>query len=247
MGPPKIKTLAILPLPSDAVLLPGITLRIPVENRPDIPALLSSVYTQAVTPKADASAISIGCVPLSSPLLSPDGQNLLDDGERKSRRRANTFDVSPAKATKEDLFTYGTVAKISGVQGRRPGELALIVEGVRRFRIDRVTQDRPYFEAEVTYHDEEGLYSRKENGEKLCGLLTMERYSYRAYGCYYCGTFRSTQTTFKRTPYLRPTVFASTQVIDEPFATASTSVGAVHIKKGYTRGGRISRLHDKCH
>lgn len=50
---------------------------------------------------------------------------------------------------------YGTVAKISGVQGRRAEDLSLIVEGIRRFRIDRFTQMRPFFEAEVAYLDEE--------------------------------------------------------------------------------------------
>lgn len=52
---------------------------------------------------------------------------------------------------------YGTVAKISGVQGRKADDLSLIVEGVRRFRIDRFTQMRPYFEAEAAYLDEEGM------------------------------------------------------------------------------------------
>jgi ATP-dependent Lon protease len=51
---------------------------------------------------------------------------------------------------------YGTVARISGVQGRRADDLSLIVEGIRRFRIDRFTQMRPFFEAEVAYLDEEG-------------------------------------------------------------------------------------------
>lgn len=156
MAPSNSKTLPIIPLAHGSTLLPGVTLRVPVANRPDIPALLSSIYTRASTPKPDATAISIGCVPLNSPFLSPDGQRFQDDKSPIILWALDKSDINPGKAERGDLFSYGTVAKISGVQGRRPGELALIVEGVRRFKIHNVTQDKPYFEAEVTYVDEDG-------------------------------------------------------------------------------------------
>ncbi|MCJ1378562.1 hypothetical protein MMC17_001661 [Xylographa soralifera] len=152
---PKHKLLPLIPLARDSVLLPGGTLRVPVQNRPDIPALLSSVYTRAATPKPDTSSISVGCVPLCSPLLSPEGQNLLEDAEIRVRKTAEHLATNPGRADEKDLFGYGTVAKISGVQGRRPGELALIVEGLRRFRVERITQFKPYMEAEVVYLDED--------------------------------------------------------------------------------------------
>lgn len=157
MGVSKPKALPIIALPKDSVLLPGITLRIPVANRTDIPALLSSVYTRSPTPKPDTSAIAIGCVPLKSPLLGDDGQQLLDDRDVESgNKRQASFDMNPSKANRDDLFNYGTMAKISGVTGRRPGELALMVEGVKRFRINKVTQERPFIEADVTYYSEDG-------------------------------------------------------------------------------------------
>ncbi|MCJ1415945.1 hypothetical protein MMC32_002280 [Xylographa parallela] len=152
---PKHKLLPLIPLARDSVLLPGVTLRVPVQNRPDIPALLSSVYTRAATPKADTTSISVGCVPLCSPLLSPEGQNLLEDAEIRVRKTAEHLATNPGRADEKDLFGYGTVAKISGVQGRRPGELALVVEGLRRFRIERFTQFKPYMEAEVVYLDDD--------------------------------------------------------------------------------------------
>ena len=158
MGQNKSLTLPILPLPKGSVLLPGITLRIPVANRTDIPALLTSVFTRDRHPRPNATAISIGCVPINSPLLRSDGQQLLEDGTPKKARRIDGDEVNPGDADHRDLFMYGTVAKISGVQGRRADDLSLIVEGVRRFRIDRFTQMRPYFEAEVAYLDEEGMY-----------------------------------------------------------------------------------------
>ena len=156
MGQSKSQTLSILPLPKESVLLPGITLRIPVASRTDIPALLTSVFTKDRRSRPDATAISIGCVPINSLLLRSDGQHLLEDGKPKRIRRIDDEDTNPGDADHQDLFMYGTVAKISGVQGRRADELSLIVEGVRRFRIDRFTQMRPYFEAEVAYLDDEG-------------------------------------------------------------------------------------------
>ena len=77
-----------------------------------------------------------------------------DDGDHPRRRK-----VSPEDAAKEDLFTFGTVAKISGIQGRRTNELAIVLEGTRRFRIHKVTQTKPYFEARVTFPDEDGTFN----------------------------------------------------------------------------------------
>src|SRR5438034_4360852 len=78
-----LKKLAILPLPKDSVLLPGVTLRIPISNRPDIPVLLTSLFSPTVSPRASNASVIVGCVPLSSPLLSKDGQQLLEGQDRK--------------------------------------------------------------------------------------------------------------------------------------------------------------------
>src|SRR5438046_6598532 len=91
-----LKKLAILPLPKDSVLLPGVTLRIPISNRPDIPVLLTSLFSPTVSPRASNASVIVGCVPLSSPLLSKDGQQLLDghDQESKSSSDPVAVDVS---------------------------------------------------------------------------------------------------------------------------------------------------------
>lgn len=96
----------------------------------------------------------IGCVPLNSTLLSADGHRLIvgEDGEEPIHPGH-----SLENATKKDLFSFGTVAKISGVQGRRTNELALILEGTRRFRIQKFTQTKPFFEARVALLDEDGV------------------------------------------------------------------------------------------
>lgn len=162
MGQPKSQKLALLPLGDNAVLLPGVSLRVPVAGRSDISAILTSVYTHAKSPRPDVASISIGCVPFKSPLLGGDGQNLIAGIEETAETQQGQGSIDPGDADKSDLFAYGTVARISGVQGRRTDDLALILEGTRRFKIERFTQTRPYFEARVTYLDEERMFHRRE-------------------------------------------------------------------------------------
>ncbi|TVY37340.1 Lon protease-like protein, peroxisomal [Lachnellula occidentalis] len=153
MAPIKTVTLPLIPLAKDTVLLPGIVLRIPVTgNRPDVPALLSNIYSRAAakTPSQRLDNVNIACVPFNSPLLSPLGQKMISEDER-SQKSKEGIDINPSSATKADLFGYGVAAKISGVEGRGTGEFALLVEGVARIKIEKITQERPFFEAEVTY------------------------------------------------------------------------------------------------
>ncbi|KAE9371211.1 ATP-dependent protease-like protein la [Stipitochalara longipes BDJ] len=164
MAPAKPITLPVIPLAKDTVLLPGIVLRIPVAGlRPDIPALLSSVYSRAASksPSQRLDHLHIACVPLNSPFLTKNGQKMISRDERSPQPKER-LDIRPGNATKEDLFGYGVAAKISGVEGRGTGEFALIVEGVARLSIDRITQERPFFEAEVTYEYDEAI-----NGEDV--------------------------------------------------------------------------------
>ncbi|CAD0043306.1 unnamed protein product [Aureobasidium pullulans] len=143
----KNTTLPIIPLAEGSVLLPGLTLRIPLQGRGDIAAILANIYSKAATPNPDHTAISVGCLPVNSPYLSPDGQKLLDDGKDNNRRPI--AGINPAEATRDQLFSVGTLAKVSGVQGKRRGELNLVVEGVSRFQVNSFVKDRPYFEADM--------------------------------------------------------------------------------------------------
>ncbi|TVY16528.1 Lon protease-like protein [Lachnellula arida] len=152
MAPIKAVTLPVIPLAKDSVLLPGTVLRIPVAgNRPDVPALLSYIYSRAAakTP-SQGDIVNIACVPLNSPLLSPQGQKMISQDGRSPRSKGG-IDIKPSNATKADLFAYGVAARITGVEGRGTGEFALLVEGVARIKIEKIIQERPFFEAEITY------------------------------------------------------------------------------------------------
>jgi ATP-dependent Lon protease len=148
-------TLPLIPLPPSLVLLPGVTARVPLQNRADVAALLAHIYSKAATPRPDPSSITVGCVPLNSPYLSSDGKQLIEDANKD--KKAATIQTDPGQARKPDLFHYGTLARVSGVQGRRQGELTLVVEGISRFKVEKITRERPYFEAKVSIHSEDGV------------------------------------------------------------------------------------------
>jgi ATP-dependent Lon protease len=151
MGRPITSSLPLIPLPRGLVLLPGVTLSIPILNRPDIASILALVLARGNNPRSDAT--SIGCVPLTSQLLNSEGQTLIRGKNEPNGRWA---DVAASDARKEDLFRYGAVARISAVQGGLSQDAVLVLEGVKRFRIDKIKQRKPFFEAEVTYIDEQG-------------------------------------------------------------------------------------------
>jgi ATP-dependent Lon protease len=147
------KVLPLIPLAPPLALLPATTLKIPIANRSDIAAILAKIYSISSTAKPDA-AITVACVPLNSADVSPhDGKLLIEDGSDSTRPE---YETDPVNATKKDVFGYACVAKVSGVQGRRQGELSLVVEGLERVRLVDVVQDRPYFEGELEAVEEFG-------------------------------------------------------------------------------------------
>ena len=172
---PKTTVLPLVPLPRTIVLLPGVTTRIPLQNRADIAAILANIYSKASIPRPDASSVTVGCVPLNSRYLSADGKQLIDDGDKDQKAAAAAFQTDPAQARKPDLFNYGTVARVTGVQGRQQGQLVLVVEGVRRFKVEKVLRERPYFEARVAMHEETPVQNDAEVAELFAQLKQLSR------------------------------------------------------------------------
>lgn len=144
--------LPLVPLAKGSVLLPGVTLRIPVSNRPDLTNLLSSLVDRPS--KRESNSITFGCVPLSSPFLSRDGLQLLEGVDSDEDRRLDWDTIDAGQARKDDLYRYGTVGKVIGVQRRAYAEPFLLVQGSQRFTVKKILKDRPFFEAEVLLHDE---------------------------------------------------------------------------------------------
>ncbi|KXJ92182.1 ATP-dependent protease La [Microdochium bolleyi] len=142
--------LPILPLAKGTVLYPGSVLRVPVPpSRSDVPALLSTVYTRASKGQLRVDQVPIVCVPLSSPLLSRRGQKLL---EENPDRYNELLEANSKNVKKDRLYGYGVQAKINAIQGQSDAEFSLVVQGIARVSIEKVTQDQPFFEAKIIPH-----------------------------------------------------------------------------------------------
>ncbi|KAF2690517.1 ATP-dependent protease La [Lentithecium fluviatile CBS 122367] len=146
------KVLPLIPIAPPNAVLPSTTLKIPITNRSDIAAILAKIYSISETAKPGA-AITVACVPLNSPNVSPKDGRLLIEGGSPGNDKV-VYESDPVNATRKDVFGYACVAKVSGVQGRRQGELSLVVEGLERVRVVGVVQDRPYFEGELESMEE---------------------------------------------------------------------------------------------
>jgi ATP-dependent Lon protease len=89
--------------------------------------------------------------------LSKDGQQLLEGHDQESKSSSDPVAADVSRVVKEDLFAFGTAAKVIGVQGRANADPYLLVEGIRRFSVRRVTKERPFFEADVVLHEDAGM------------------------------------------------------------------------------------------
>ncbi|KAM0323475.1 hypothetical protein ACHAQA_008754 [Verticillium albo-atrum] len=165
-------TLPVIPLARGTILLPGITHRVLVSaSRPDIPALLANVYTRAAAagPNERIDTVPIACVPVASPYVGPNGQLLIESADAVDESQIKQ--INPGSATKDDLFNYGVAARITGIEGRGTAEFALRIEGVARVRVEKVTQERPYFEAKVKHYPD--VVTADAQLQELFGLLKL--------------------------------------------------------------------------
>ncbi|KAI6091395.1 Lon protease-like protein 2, peroxisomal [Hypoxylon rubiginosum] len=140
----------VIPLGKKHVLFPGSVVRISVPaSRSDIPALISNVFTRASKGSRRVDQIPVICVPLNSPLLSRRGQMLLEQNPNKYEE---LLDADKSNIKKDQLFAYGVSGKINAIQGQNGAEFNLVVQGVSRVTVEKITQERPYFEAKITPH-----------------------------------------------------------------------------------------------
>ncbi|KAI9794460.1 MAG: hypothetical protein M1816_005530 [Peltula sp. TS41687] len=162
MSPTKRERLPLIPLPKDQVLLPGCILRIPLSNRPDLRALFPYVVNASASPTQRQpnsgeriKPPDVGCVPVSTPHEVSAGQKRAREKDADEGNHGVRSEVSPQQVNTRNLYHIGTVAVIREFRGKGVEDLALVVQGVRRFRIESISQTKPFLEAKVTYSDED--------------------------------------------------------------------------------------------
>lgn len=219
-------TLPIIPLHQGMVLLPGIVNRIPVSSgRPDLAALLSTVYARAGARSAKGSidSVPIACVPQSRglSLVGPNGQPLIENGER-DYSKADRSGRNGAPIVKADLFSRGVAAKITGVEGRGTGEFSLLVEGVARVKVDKIYQTQPFFEGKVLYHQDEGEqdhFTFECPVVPLIGLLILNMVLHFLYSKTFAGAIYSHETALAPTILTFDVVPSKDRAFNELFQT----------------------------
>ncbi|TGZ80857.1 ATP-dependent protease La [Ascodesmis nigricans] len=182
----KPTTIPLIPLPYSTVLLPGVVLRIFISERHDITSLLNKLSNNSST--LDASNIAIGCVPLKVPasLNTDDKKRLVHEEGDEVEASPGMLNIDPSSATAEDLFTHGTVARIVGLEGHThvglnslsstSNGVAVVVEGVSRFRIKQFRQRTPWYEADVQYFIDEPIAPNDEKTtEQFARLKALSR------------------------------------------------------------------------
>lgn len=136
--------LPLLPLPYGVVLLPGVSLQVPVSGRSDVVALLSTASSEWLDP--NSKTFKLGCVPINSPLLRSDGQTL----SKQAGQILNQDDTprDPGQVDYKRLFMYGTIANARLARSHQDNDIRLVVEGISRIRVDRFVQMKPHLMAE---------------------------------------------------------------------------------------------------
>ncbi|KAL9049050.1 MAG: hypothetical protein Q9162_007421 [Coniocarpon cinnabarinum] len=142
----RLETVPVIPLEYGSVLFPGKSVNISPANREDVSSVIAKYYSGALQTRTKDNSALVACVPLRSHYLSADGRKLIQDSSKSDPPRA---EPNISRVTKKDLFQYGCVARIAGIRGGRRGEVALVVEGQSRCKIERVTQEKPFIMASV--------------------------------------------------------------------------------------------------
>ncbi|QBZ57210.1 hypothetical protein PoMZ_02134 [Pyricularia oryzae] len=178
MAPSESSLMAIVPLASGSVLLPGVMQRIPVgAKRADIISLVGSLYGRAPAP-GRIDTIPIACVPIASPLLGANGQRLIRDKAKSdvsTARPRRPVDYSTLQH--RDVFSVGVVAKITAVEAWGSEDAAILVDGVARMTLESLDKDllRAHYEGHIIQHEEHVPVNDKDLQRRFERLKTLAR------------------------------------------------------------------------
>jgi hypothetical protein len=163
-----LQTLPLFLLPSDAVLLPGVTVQIRISQRPDVFPLLSSLFSRpsnlspALRSSPANSSVAVGCVHLLSASNSVGPRALLKGIDLPRGASPQWPDIGPDWIKNIHFRECGVTAKVLGVHGGGgggDGEPVILLQGIRRMRLVSVRRDGRLVDGKVVYHDGDGKKS----------------------------------------------------------------------------------------
>ncbi|KAL8291400.1 hypothetical protein RQP46_002378 [Phenoliferia psychrophenolica] len=135
-------TLPIIVLPANSILFPSQVLSLQIA-RPDSIALLKELLRDAEDSPGN-KALIVGCAPMRVPDVDGQGGVISTKADVAAGKR---------KPTQDDIFEYGTAARIIRLErlASSTGYLA-VVEGLSRIQLDSFTSNETYHEATITVH-----------------------------------------------------------------------------------------------
>ncbi len=104
---------------------------------------------------------------------------LIKDVEHSSVEFIGTVpqnDVAVEDPNGSDLYEYGTAARIVRVLEMPDGTITAILQGVKRFRLDRIISGEPYLTASVSYVEDE--IPEEDNSTKMIAESLKEKAAY---------------------------------------------------------------------
>lgn len=126
----------IITVGDGVVPFPGVSLRVPLSDRPDVVAQLTHLLrNEAANPSSNG--LVLGLVPVSaSAVLAP-----------------SSPDLKPGRRTHTDLADYGTTVKIRAIRidSAATATAQMLVEGMHRFKVSRIVQTDPHLSADVSF------------------------------------------------------------------------------------------------
>ncbi|KAK9245740.1 Lon protease C-terminal proteolytic domain-containing protein [Lipomyces tetrasporus] len=159
---PKPHSLPLFFLPHNTVLLPGVVLALSI-SRPDNAALVAKLYKAANAGGGDRINGLVGCVTWRSATDLPDDSvkvATIEDGRVENDKPSSSSALVKVRSRDDRLFyEYGCMARILRLDRTVTGGFQVVLEGVSRFQVAKVTQRTPYYVADVEYFKESTLDS----------------------------------------------------------------------------------------
>ncbi|KAK9352429.1 Lon protease C-terminal proteolytic domain-containing protein [Lipomyces doorenjongii] len=151
---PKPHSLPLFFLPHTTVLLPGVVLALAI-SRPDNNALVAALYKAANAGVGDRINSLVGCLPWQSSIDESDASGkvaMIVDGRAESDNATALVKVG----NRDDrlFYEYGCMARIIRLDRTVTGGLQVVLEGVSRFHVAKVTQQTPYYVVDVEHFKE---------------------------------------------------------------------------------------------
>lgn len=152
---PLPETLAVVPL-ENKVLLPAVVLKITMRGRE------ASTLTQRIfRPSDQRKGAHLACIPLkqlpsndSNATLTEEKRVLVPNKKSSWSSEGEQEELESGLVGKEDvkrLYEYGCAARILRVQRSGLGVVSVYIEGISRFRVERIIQDSSTVLAKVKY------------------------------------------------------------------------------------------------